>query len=182
MSTILTLKNITSKTLEIETKFLDKTITVAEADNLKSELNSLLKELYNIASNQYSNFKKFCQYNKELYSSFYCMFRNTDRIVSIRLKPSKDAIFILLNNTFDNCNQKTVVLIPFEFIESPEKFLITRMNYVKEHYRKGLSKSIIYNEKQISKLNNENKQTKYELENFDGYFKKQLKELRKQRS
>lgn len=182
MSIILTLKNIISKTSEVENKLLDKTITVAEADKLKDDLNSLLKEFHNIASNQYSNFRKFCQYNKELYSSFYCMFRNTDRIESTRLKPSKDAIFILLNNTFDNCNQKTVVLVPFEFIESPEKFLATRMNYVKEHYRKGLSKSISYNEKQITKLNNENKQTQHELENFDKYFDKQLKELRKQNS
>lgn len=136
-------------------KLLDKGMTVLKQEQIRDSIKATINSFNEECSVHYVNFRKFCQKNKNLYKQFSVMQRDTDRVLKFKLHHSKDSILVLLENTFDNCCDRNVVLIPFEFIKSPESFLETRKAYLTEYYENMLLAKIQFATDEISYLEKE---------------------------
>lgn len=141
--------------LSLQCKLLDKSITVLKQEQIRSSIDATINSFNAECAEHYVKFRKFCQENKNLYKNFSLMQRSTDRVIKFKLHYSKDAILVLLENTFDNCRDRNVVLVPLEFIKSPEAFLETRKAYLTEYYENMLLAKIEFATDEISSLEKE---------------------------
>jgi hypothetical protein len=174
MNTIGLLNALDIQKYSLQAKLLDKNISVAESETINDSITATILSFKEHCLEEYFKFRKFCQSNRNLYTSFSCMFRDTDRIVEMELSVKKQAIFILLENTFDNCCQRSVVLVPFNFIESETDFLLERTEYVRKWHLNHLNEQIAFNLKKIDTLKDENKLIQSNIDNFDKYFSNKI--------
>jgi hypothetical protein len=122
---------------------------------IKGSLNETNKSINEEVYKGYQSFRKFCSLHPDLFLGFSVMYRNTDRIISIKSNDKKKCFSILLENTFDGCMQRSMVLLPYIFLKSENDFLIIRKNYIKAYKLKNLKDRIKTVDSYISNLSKE---------------------------
>ena len=173
MTILKTLHALDSQKKSLNTKLIDKTITVEESEAIHSQINSIVKEFNAISKKELVKFRAFCLKNKELYTSFYLMnhlnIGSSHRINEIKISSKRNAVFVLLETLHED-PRKSVVLIPFEFIESEELFLETRRKYVKNWHFNSLQLKIKRNEKELERITDENLELMNQESDFDRHY------------
>lgn len=181
-STVIIMESLLSQRLDVKKKLLNKNNSDETIVAIHLEAKKLLTQFERMAKAEYEKFKLFCCKHKALFDSgklsFDCVFsnshdlRNPYRITYVRLHPSRNALRIGILNTFDNCNDKSVVLVPYEFIDSPDAYLVTRVNYIKNHHLKKIRNRIISTDETIAKLKVQKEKDTLDLNNFNSHFEK----------
>lgn len=105
---------------------------------IKGSLDETNKSIDDEIYKGYQSFRKFCNLHSDLFGGFSVMYRNTDRIISIKQNDKKQCFSILLENTFDACMQKSMVLLPYSFLKSETDFITIRKDYIKDYNLKKL--------------------------------------------
>lgn len=177
MSDVIKLIELQTSIKLLNVNLKDELLTQKDVLKIKIQKKELETKFSNIAMKHYLNFRRFCQKNEHLFMYFYPMKRNTDEVIDIKLKPNKKAVFVLLNNTFDNCQNKSVVLVPYSFIENPDVFLEERKVYLKKQNLNNKRLKLTSLEKEMEELKEKIKKEEDEIENFDSFYEKHISTL-----
>ena len=164
------IKNIN---LQIE----DNSKELSEKESLKGELAALKKDFDSLAEEQFDKYMEFARSNETFFKDWDIPYLKSFYIESFEFVDSY--ILVKAFNTSNNKKTQFQVRVPLNFIYDKDTYLEIELGYIRKEALKEHEEKLEELRKQESLIISQIDTVRYEIDNFNSFFKDNIDKYRK---